>query len=392
LRAAPRLALAAALALAFAAAALALAEVDAGLGRPRGPDRLLARIDADPGAPGAADAADAADARRMLRDRPIDGRAFRVLAMATPDPARRDRLLAIAVRRAPRDRIARAARADRAFAAGDLAAALAQVDALLRVAPALRLPMLQRLLALSADPRVRAALRARLAGDPPWRAALPGALVADGSDPVLALALLRALAADAPLAAAETRVQVTLLRRSGQPAAARRAWLAALPPARRDPGAARLYDGGFEHALDADDGYGWRLARVPGAAPAIDRDAPLQGRRALAVDFAGRAIEGFRLAQWLALAPGAYRLQAALDDATDSTRPFRWRLACSDGATLVELDSVPGRRGWQRLAAPFRVPPGCAGQELVLDQAGRSLEERRYGGRLRVDAVAIAGE
>jgi hypothetical protein len=379
-----RIALAALAALAFGHGALRLAQVDGGLGPARGADRLLARIDADP----QASAANAADARRMLAARPIDGRAFRVLAHAPGSDA--GALLAIAVRRAPRDRIARAESADRAFAAGDIDGAMAQVDALLRVAPRLGVPMLQHLLPLSADARVRAALLARLADDPPWRGALPRALAAGEADPALALALLDALAASKPLPERERAVQVALLRRSGWAGQARAAWLAALPAAARDPQSRWLYDGGFEHEFDAGGGYGWRVARVPGADPGFDAGAPLQGRRSLAVDFAGRAISGFRLAQWLALPPGDYRLQAALDDATDSERPFRWRLACSGGPTLLELDSTPGRRGWQRLAAGFAVPAGCPGQELWLEQAGRSLEERRFEGRLRLDAVAIA--
>lgn len=387
---APRLALASALALAFACCALRLAQVDGGLGSPRGPDRLLARIDARPAATGA----DAGDARRILRDRPVDGRAFRALAMVATIPGERDRLLEIAVRRAPRDRIARAALADRDFASGDIDGAMAQVDALLRVAPALQVPMLQRLLALSADARgVRAFLLQRLATDPPWRTALPRALSADGSDPARALALLDDLAAAAPLHEDEARLRVSLLRQAGRVAEARRAWLDGLPARARDPQSRWLYDGGFEREPDADTGYGWRIAQVPGTAVGFDSDMPMEGARALAVDFAGRAINGFRVGQWLALAPGTYRLQAALDDGTDSERPFRWQLACvpSGGAgPLLELESVPGRRGWQRLADDFVVPTGCPGQELWLEQAGRSLEERSFQGRLRLDAVAIA--
>jgi hypothetical protein len=280
--------------------------------------------------------------------------------------------------------------ADRAFAAGDIPGAMKQVDALLRVAPWLGRPMLQRILALSADARVRNALRDRLATDPPWRNALPGALAADGSDPALALALLDALASK-PLRAREHAAQVALLRRAGRTGQARDAWLAGLPAEARDAQSRRLYDGGFEHEPDADGGYGWRIAPTPGVAIGFDSAAPLQGRRSLVADFSGRAISGFRVAQWLALSPGYYRLEAALDDGTESPRPFRWRLACAGGGqALLELDSEPGRRGWQHLAGTFVVAPGCTGQELWLEQAGRSLDERTFEGRLRLDAVAIA--
>ena len=81
-------------------------------------------------------------------------------------------LYATAVARWPRDRIARATLADRAFAADDVDGGLHHIDALLRVAPAVRATVLGKLMPYLGDPRIRDGLVARLAADPPWRGAV----------------------------------------------------------------------------------------------------------------------------------------------------------------------------------------------------------------------------
>jgi hypothetical protein len=78
------------------------------------------------------------------------------------DAARADGFLAIAVRRAPRDRLTRAAAIDRAFARGDVETGLLHLDALLRVAPGVREEMLQRLARLLEHEEIQAALLPRL--------------------------------------------------------------------------------------------------------------------------------------------------------------------------------------------------------------------------------------
>lgn len=372
-------------------AALALARVDAGFGAPLGADRLLQALDADP----ALHPGDAARARRLLHDRPIDGRGYRVLAQiadAQGDRARADALYAIAVRRAPRDRIARATLADRAFARGDLAAAFEQLDALLRVAPGVRDPVLRQLAPQFGDARLQAALVARLAADPPWRGALRPVLLDPGTPTQAALALLDQLAARTALSAEETAARVLLLQRDGRDAEARRQWLESLPMT-ADATSAWLFDGGFEHP-DIAGPYAWQQTPPPGVAMATDADAAATGRQSLRIDFSGRAIATPGLQQALALPPGRYRLQLAADNATDAQRPFAWRLACrSGGASLLSLPlpaPSASATGWQPVAGEFDVPPDCPGQVLRLDFLARSLAERQVAGTLRLDALRIA--
>jgi tetratricopeptide (TPR) repeat protein len=382
----PRLLLALALAFALGAAAIALARVDADLGAPAGADRLLQAIDADP----ALQPTDAERARAMLRSRPIDGRAYRVLAQvadARGDHARADALYAIAVRRAPRDRPTRAALADRAFATGDYPGALQQLDALLRVAPGVRVPVLQGLMPYLGDARLRAALVDRLTADPPWRDALIPVLLDAKTPPAIAVQLLAELAAGTSPTERETDTRITLLQRMGRSNQARQLWLARLP-AGAGQGHGLLFDGGFEHP-DISGGYGWRQAPPPGVSFADDRTAPVEGNHALAIDFSGRAVTTPGLEQWLALPAGDYHLAFASDNGTDALRPFAWQLRCQGDGRLLASLPLPAAAGWQHGSGNFTVPPGCPGQSLRLDYLGRSLAERQFSGSLRLDALQL---
>ena len=388
MRSLPRLLLATTLAACMLWGALGLQRVDTSWWPASGPDRSIRAMDADPAlAPG-----DDAIALAMLRDRPIDGRAYRVLAQvagASGDVSREDMLYAIAVRRAPRDRPTRGALIDRAFARGDVDAAFEQIDALLRIAPGLREPLLHALLPLLRDPRVRTGLVERLAGDPPWRNALPPVLLAEGSTTEFALPLLAQLAQRSPMTEGETNARVSLLQRAGGDAEARRLWLQAVPGG-DDAANALLFDGGFERP-GVTGPFAWRVSQPPGVTAEDALVDPAQGRHALSFDFADRAINGFALTQAIALAPGRYRLQAIYDNDTDSTRPFVWKIMCKQGgAPLLQLELASGpSRGWRRRGADFDVPAGCTAQTLGLHHDGRSIAERQFNGRLRLDGMQI---
>ena len=378
-----RIAMAAALAGAVAWAAIGLARVDADLGAPAGPDRLLHAIDAEP----AVDATDLARARTMLRERPIDGRAFRVLGQANPD---NPSFAEIAGRRAPRDRMARALLADRAFARGEVEAGMEHLDALLRVTPAVRADTLKGVARLLAHEPMQQALLARLERQPNWRPALATALLEPDTPAEPAAALLARLAAEGALLPGELDARIRLLVRLGRDAEARRAWLASLPAEQRDRDGAGIFDGGFE-APDTSGGFGWRIAPPPGLLVAYDDIDPFEGASALALVFDGRAVASPGVEQALALVPGGYRLQLASADATRAARPFAIEVACTAGGTpLLALELPRAAPAWQRSAGEFVVPDsGCTGQVLRLRYRGRSLPERLVSGTLRLDAIAL---
>lgn len=395
----------------MAIAAIQLARVDADLGAPFGPDRIVHALDASP----ALASTDAAQARLALRDRPVDGAAYRVLAQAEDAVGHADRagaLYATAVARWPRDRIARAELADRAFAGEDIEAGLTHLDALLRVAPELRAAVLASLMPYLGDPRIAAGLLARLAANPPWRDAVPAALLAatpptaptapaaptatataptTAPATATAEALLATLATRIPPTPAELQARMTLLDRLGRPAQARAIWLTTLAPDDR-AAAGLVFDGGFERP-GVVDGYAWQLSAPPGAAIGYAAAGAYQGQSALAIGFDGRAVQFAGVRQRLALPAGRYRLQLAARNRVDTARPFVWRVACDAGspAPLAELPvPVTGAGQWQTIAVAFEVPPACASQSLQLHHTARSLAEQRLAGDLLFDAVLIS--
>lgn len=371
----------------MAVLAVQLVRVDAPLGAPAGPDRLVAAID---DAPDGLPAGAVHHARQALQDRPIDGRAYRVLAQvatAEGDTVRAAQLYAIAAERWPRDRIAQAVLAEHALAAGDLDAGLVHLDALLRVAPGLRAAVLAQVAGLLEDAAFRKGLVTRVAQHPPWRDALVRALLAKDTPVEPALTFLDELADQQPLADGELQARITLLDRAGRPVEAREAWLQTLDPAARAADGL-IFDGGFEHP-DISGGYGWQITPLAGVAMGHDASDSLQGDLALAIVFDGRAVQFAHLQQSLALAPGNYRLQAASSNAVSTARPFEWRLSCiNDNRALVVLP-LAVRPDWQQVEAGFTVPDACNRQRLQLRHSARTLAERRLRGALKIDETYI---
>lgn len=389
-----RLVIAVVLAVVGAWLAVELARRDAELGPPKGADRWVRAIDAAP----AVTEADAAMARRVLRERPNDGRAYRVLAQAADlrgDAEEATRLYGIAVRLAPRDRVARAALVDRAFARGDVATAIGHLDVLLRVAPgtsAALLPLVARMLDRE---DVRTALVARLVARPNWRPSLGSALLANTTPVAAAETLLAELAKADTLTPSELDVRITLLQRLGRSEQARAAWLATLPPATRALAGPVLFDGGFE-APDVEGGFAWRMTPQTGVSLLPDDTGPAEGQSSLSLVFEGRAITGLGLEQPLALAPGRYRLSGRVSNATTAARPFVWEVLCLPAGRLlaaVELPAASADPPWTAFAGTVEVPAeGCTGYRLRLRYLARTLSERIVSGTLQLDALDLRRE
>jgi len=367
--------------------ALGLSRVDAILGSPKGPDRQIRALDDGvvEGSP-----ARVARAKAILRVHPIDGRAFRVLAQAATAAEQAQALNAIAVRRAPRDRLTRAAAIDRAFASGDVESGMEHLDALLRVDAGVREGMLQRLALLLAHDEIQNALLDRLSHAPDWRPSLAAVLKSPQTPAAPAAHLLERLAARTLLLPGEVDARIALLGRLGRNAEARAAWLQSLPGQVKNKDDVWLFDGGFEHP-EISDGYGWRIAQQPALAVVYDDVAPLEGRYALSLAFTGRAVTAPGLEQSLALTPGRYRLELALENGTEAVRPFVLEVICMGASTpQLSLPLPAAAASWTRSSGSFDIPDtGCPGQRLRLQYAGRSLQERLVSGNLRLDAIHL---
>ncbi|HEY5805585.1 MAG TPA: hypothetical protein VIT90_18050 [Lysobacter sp.] len=360
------------------------ARVDANVGAAFGPDRLIADAQGVDDAPTLKRIA-----RAVLHDRPIDGGAFRLLGLAARiegAPERGNELFRIAVRRSPRDEVAQAMLVDDLFSQGRVEEAVHHVDALLRVAPRLRAPILTSLVANAGDPRLLDALALALAGDPPWRGTLRQAL--RESDPARSEALLARLADVATPTQSELAARVEALTVLGQSARARAIWLQSLSSRERALDGLP-FDGGFEGDGQLG-GFGWWWNDDAGVTLSFDATESAQGRQSMLADFVGRAVQFAGPRQRLALPPGRYEISSAVEDRTSSSRPFAWFIQCTPGATLVRLELPgPSQTGWQNARAQFDVPRNCLSQQLTLRHTGRSMVERQIRGSLRVDEVRL---
>ncbi len=359
--------------------------VDANAGAPFGPDRRVAAVR---GSAGDAKALTVA-AREILRDRPVDGGAFRLLGLAAGLESESQRAVDFyrtASRLSPRDDIAQAMLVDASFAQGRVDEGVHHLDALLRVAPHLRAQMLASLLPYTGNPELVDALVGALAADPPWREALVPVL--HGADPAQAEGLLSAVAGATRLLPAELAVRVEALTALGEHARARDVWLQSLSETDRALDGLP-FDGGFEGA-DQTGGFGWSWGDEPGVTISVDAIDPAQGQQSLQADFSGRVVRFIGPRQRLALAPGTYEISSSVDDRTGSPRRFAWFVQCTQGPNLVELD-LPGSPTphWQTERASFDVPPDCLSQQLTLRHTGRSMAERQISGVLRVDNVRL---
>src|SRR5262249_17782983 len=119
-------------------------------------------------------AATYAVAQRALDANPLDGRAYRVLALLAQDrgdaPQARE-LMQLAARRSPRDFDVRTLLLRSALADGRIDDALSQIDVMLRVDPETGKDLYPVLASATEDPQAVIALAAVLSAAPPWRAA-----------------------------------------------------------------------------------------------------------------------------------------------------------------------------------------------------------------------------
>ncbi len=355
------------------------------------PHALLRRAESQAQDP--SQAADAAEtARKALAANPLEGRAHRVLGelVAAADPELAAAHYRRAAARAPADVASRAWLFDRYLGSGNAAEAMPHLDAILRVRPTAVVPLERLLLALAADPDTQPVFAETLASAPPWRARVLVAIGqrAENVDAVYPL-FDRLRRSPGGLSAPEREAWLERLVREDRWGAAYLTWAAMLPP-ERVVGLGNIYNGGFELAPGG--GFDWRLRRVAGAR--IDRAAGsgVGGDYALRIAFADRRVPFAHVEQWLALAPGRYRLSGrARADDLRSGRGLVWGVRCAgSGAWIGEGPALSGQRDWHDFAFEFEVPAaGCAGQRLLLRLPARIVAEQRIGGLAWYDDLRI---
>ena len=330
-----------------------------------------------------------ATARRVLALEPGQGDAFAVLALAAMrrGDANANALARIALQRAPRNRDLRATEAAALLKQGDLPAAMAQIDALLRLSPERGKTLFPALVQQAQDKRFAEALGAVLARDPPWRPAFLKVLNKEATS-VAVDQIYAWLQQHGELSTAETGRWLDRMLADGRWGEAYAHWVGTL-----GANAGRLtpvHDGGFEQDPGGQ-GFGWRNAPVRGVFTDIEAGAGPNGSRAAHLHFIGRPAARGNLSQALLLAPGRFRLSLrARSDFLRSDRGLQWIVRCEGGPVLGELDVPDGNAAWRLLSVDFEVPAErCPGQWLELRNPAVRGTAQNVSGDLWIDDVAI---
>lgn len=334
------------------------------------------------------DAAAMATARKLLAVEPGQGMAFAVLALAAERQGspNADKLMQIALKRAPRNRDVRAQAAAAALQAGDLATGLAQLDALLRLAPDRGEQLFPALATQAANPGFAEALADILATAPVWKPRFLRVLERDGSPQALDN-VYAGLQQREQLSEAEAARWLDRMIKDGRWGEAYAHWFSQLEAS--EGNLPPLYNGGFEQE-PSQFGFDWRNTRAAGVFTDLEPAKGASGERAAHIHFIGREAVIGNLRQPLLLAPGRYRLSLrARAEFLHSEKGWNWTIRCVPGGEVARLGPLQGSFPWETREVAFSIPEqGCEGQWLELRNPSVA-GSRQTGGDLWIDDMAI---
>jgi hypothetical protein len=330
-----------------------------------------------------------ATARHLLAVEPGQGDAFAVLALAAMrrGDAGAQQLARIALQRAPRNRNLRATEAAVLLKSDDLAGAMAQIDALLRLTPSRGKTLFPALALQAQDKRFAETLGATLAKDPPWRAGFLAALNKQGT-PAALDQVYAWLVRHGELSKDETGRWLDRMLADGRWGEAYAHWVGTLGA---EAGHLMpVHDGSFKEDPSGQ-GFGWRNDPAPGVFTDLEAGAGQNGGRVAHLHFIGRPAARGNLRQALLLAPGRFRLSLrAHTDSLRSDQGLQWVVRCDKGATLATIDIPDGSVDWRSFTADVEVPAEkCPGQWLELRNPAVSGSAQQVSGDLWIDDVAI---
>jgi len=339
-------------------------------------------------------AAAIAMAREALRNEPLDGRPYRLLAnvQADADGQPNAALLALALRYAPRDAQARLEAAERAERLGDVPTAIRHLDRVLRVAPIAADGLYPTLRALMAKPAGLEALAAVLSGaDPaPWR---EGFLRYESTAATSTAELNQCFLALAHVSALTRAERALWVGRLASLGAIEDAWVAYGVGLTSASTPSLLRDGQFAHLKSPSLPFEWTAVSAPGVEV---RGAPmLEGAsEGVRVMLTGTRVGAPLLRQLLRL-PTGQPLRVQWQEAADgleTPRGLRFTLRCAHGNAedLLHASPLRGTSAWQTLVQTVSVPNGCRAEWLALEFDARIPAETEAVGLYRVRQMEIA--
>jgi hypothetical protein len=287
------------------------------------------------------------------------------------------RAYAAAFALAPMDREVLGAGADYFLRMGATAEAIGALDRLVEAYPDAReiaFPVLARLLVSGEQGAAWARIAARR---PEWMGSFITSSCAKGVDPAFLVPLLLDRLAQGRTRAEEAGCVIDKLRDSDRWEQAYQVWLNTLPRERMND-VGFIYNGSFEHAASGL-GFDWRPThareRDVGHSVEMAQALGVAGKRALRVSYNGKRQAGTPILQYLALAPGRYRVSGlAHPQSITAGRGVQWTVRCVSAgqqrAVLAASERFVGSSEWRPFTFEFAIAPDCPGQVLQLELAG----------------------
>ena len=331
-------------------------------------------------------------AHELLREEPLTGQAFVILAKAaeaTGDSTQAEALYRVAVRRAPRDVYVRAWLVRDLLMKTRYAEALAQFDTLFRLSPGQAQDFLPVFAQLAEAPDFAQALIVAVGSSASWKTSMFSTLLERGNHDVVDQ-FFGGLLRQGNLSDEETGRWLDWLMQHGHWDEAYARWVGWLKLA---PGAALplLFNGGFE-TDPSGIGFDWRIRPTPGVTIERQHKPGASQNFALSVSFSGRRVPEINLEQRLFLSPGIYEMSfRARAEGLHSDKGLQWAVQCfaaSEPATVSDL--LDGSFEWKRFESVLTVPDaGCLSQRIWLRNPGAAAAGKDVVGDVWFDDFAI---
>ena len=330
------------------------------------------------------------DVARAWANAPLDARAPRLLAQLADAPDATRALMRESLRLSQHEDLARYWLLQDAFVRRDAARQIELADGYLRGQPSayqLVIPFIANLVVGDDAPLLLRALQA----NPPWRHLALGQLPESVRDPRSVLGLLIELKqGPTPPTLGERNAFVSYLARTRQFALARQALEALTDEPDRTVGLG-LFDGGFRRSRSPSP-FAWKMTFADGVSLRFAPAPGLADKNALDLQFMGRTVDDFGIAQLMLLPAGRYVLTGRQNGHLLARRALRWSVTCVETphTPLAHSDRLSGGETWTDFRFGFEVPGhDCEGQQLSLALDAVSISERIVSGELYLTDLAL---
>jgi hypothetical protein len=272
----------------------------------------------------------------------------------------------------------------------DYAAAMLELDGMLRSHPEVGPEVFPILTSIAAQKEGVKALAKVLVQDPPWRWPFIQKAITSDSEAQAAYGLFAAVRQEkGDVYTYEIRQLVTMLVRAGKIDKAYFIWLDFLKDADL-----RLVQSVFDGDFDRDSQnmqFDWTIVARKNARIAIENRRGSAVNRNLVLDFAADKGAFNNVKQLLVLSPGNYTMSLEyMAQSLKTEKGLVWAVRCADNKVLGKSVEFKDTGPWAQYSFPFTVPEeACATQLLSLESASTAVLDTPISGQMYFDSIKI---